>query len=237
MSTATVTNEQLAEDKPTQLNSLGQALAVFYRHASPILITITLVSVTSLKIWWGSWSLWDLAAVGLVAAWWPLQEWLAHVFILHMKPRQVMGKDFDLYVSYAHRLHHSKPWVVEHVFVPTRVILAMMLVVLPTILAVGSLVIPFGVVLSGVMAYSVFALIYEWTHFLIHTGYKPKTNLFRVMWRNHRLHHFKNENYWFCVSMLQADYLLRTAPDPSSVAKSDTCRTLGEAYEREVAKG
>jgi len=45
--------------------------------------------------------------------------------------------------------------------------------------------------------------------------------------RNHRLHHFKNEHYWYGVSMLAADRPLRTAPDPESVERSETARTLG----------
>ena len=163
-----------------------------------------------------------------------MQEWLAHVFILHLKPRKILGRKFDLYVSYAHRLHHREPWAVEHVFVPTRVVLVMMLIVLPSITAMLALVLPFGVILSGLATYTVFSVGYEWTHFLIHTGYKPRTRLFRKVWRNHRLHHFKNENYWFCVSMLRADYFMKTAPEPNLVEKSDTCRTLGEEFEREA---
>ncbi len=231
---ATITPEQLAEDKPTPLKSIPEALSVFYRHASPWLITATMVGAVSTKIWWGQWSWWDLVAVAAVWAWWPMQEWLAHVFILHLKPKKVLGKTFDLYVSYAHRLHHREPWVVEHVFVPTRVVVAMMFIVLPALVAMLSLALPFGVVVSGLAAYTVFSIGYEWTHFLIHTGYKPKTKLFRKVWRNHRLHHFKNENYWFCVSMIRADYLLKTAPEPDTVEKSETCRTLGTEFEKEA---
>ncbi len=41
---------------------------------------------------------------------------------------------------------------------------------------------------------------YEWTHYLIHTDYKPKTRVYRAIWRNHRNHHYKNEHYWFTVT-------------------------------------
>ena len=33
----------------------------------------------------------------------------------------------------------------------------------------------------------------EWTHYLIHGDYKPKNGLYRAIWRDHRLHHYKNE--------------------------------------------
>ena len=42
--------------------------------------------------------------------------------------------------------------------------------------------------------------------------------------------HFKNENYWFGVTRLRGDRLLRTGPDPATVELSPTCRELfGEA--------
>ena len=36
--------------------------------------------------------------------------------------------------------------------------------------------------------------VYEWIHFLIHTAYRPRTSVYKAIWRNHRLHHFKNEH-------------------------------------------
>ena len=68
---------------------------------------------------------------------------------------------------------------------------------------------------------------YEWSHFLIHTPYVPKTRWYRTIWRNHRLHHFKHEGYWMGVSSNLGDRLLGTNPDQRSIAKSPTARTLG----------
>jgi sterol desaturase/sphingolipid hydroxylase (fatty acid hydroxylase superfamily) len=68
---------------------------------------------------------------------------------------------------------------------------------------------------------------YEWTHYLIHSDYKPKTRLYRAIWRNHRNHHYKNEHYWFTVtSSGTADRVLRTYPDPSTVENSPTAKDL-----------
>ncbi|MFU8803704.1 MAG: sterol desaturase family protein [Bradymonadaceae bacterium] len=71
------------------------------------------------------------------------------------------------------------------------------------------------------------SLIYEWTHFLVHTNDRPKTAFYRRLWQSHRLHHFKNENYRYGVSMLSGDRLLGTQPDHHEVETSPTCRTLG----------
>ena len=47
------------------------------------------------------------------------------------------------------------------------------------------------------------------------------------MWRNHRLHHYKNEHYWFTVTTAgTADRLFGTFPDPAGVPKSPTARAL-----------
>ena len=50
--------------------------------------------------------------------------------------------------------------------------------------------------------------------------------LFRAIWRAHRLHHFKNEEYWFGVTNPAADMVLRTYPDPGTVPTSPTARDL-----------
>lgn len=69
-------------------------------------------------------------------------------------------------------------------------------------------------------------LAYEWTHYLIHSDYKPKTALYRAIWRNHRHHHFKNEHYWFTVtSSGTADRVLGTYRS-NRVQNSPTAKNL-----------
>ena len=68
---------------------------------------------------------------------------------------------------------------------------------------------------------------YEWTHFLIHSSYRPRHRVYRSMWRAHRLHHFRNENYWFGVTMHLGDRVLGTFPARDEVPVSQTSRTLG----------
>jgi hypothetical protein len=55
----------------------------------------------------------------------------------------------------------------------------------------------------------------------------PKTRWYRSIWRNHRLHHFKHEGYWMGITSRTGDRVLGTDPDPRSVPKSPTARTLG----------
>ena len=78
---------------------------------------------------------------------------------------------------------------------------------------------------AGVIALCL-VLVYEWTHFLIHSPYRPQSTVYRYIWRAHRLHHFKNENYWFGVTVHLADHVLGTFPDKSEVPTSPTCRNM-----------
>jgi sterol desaturase/sphingolipid hydroxylase (fatty acid hydroxylase superfamily) len=81
--------------------------------------------------------------------------------------------------------------------------------------------------LTGITFAYLGLLRYEWSHFLIHSPYVPRTRWYRTIWRNHRLHHFKHEGYWMGVSSNLGDRLLGTNPDQRSVPKSPTARTLG----------
>ena len=70
-------------------------------------------------------------------------------------------------------------------------------------------------------------LAYEWTHYVIHSDYKPRTRAYKAIWRNHRLHHYKSEHYWFSVTTSgTSDRLFGTHPDPATVSTSPTAKDL-----------
>ena len=110
------------------------------------------------------------------------------------------------------------------IFIPWQTLL----IVIPVLTAVALLAFPrVELGLTFLTCISVLGLGYEWTHFLIHSDYKPKTALYRSVWRNHRNHHFKNEHYWFTVTTAgTADRVLGTYPDPKSVETSPTAKNL-----------
>jgi len=75
------------------------------------------------------------------------------------------------------------------------------------------------------LSVTVLGLGYEWTHYLVHSDYRPRSRAYRAVWRNHRLHHYKNEHYWFTVTTAAtADRVLGTYPDPAEVGTSPTVR-------------
>ena len=68
---------------------------------------------------------------------------------------------------------------------------------------------------------------YEWVHYLVHSDYRPRSKAFRAVWRNHRLHHYKNEHYWFTVTTSgTADRLFGTYPDSGEVRPRRPCAQL-----------
>ena len=44
----------------------------------------------------------------------------------------------------------------------------------------------------------------------------PRTALYQRLWRNHRLHHFKNEHYWMGVTMTGGEYKSSASANPAS---------------------
>jgi len=202
---------------------LRPALAVFFRHASPRVLCALVVAAVGVRVMLGGWSLWDLAIpIGLVA-FWPLQEWLIHVFILHYQPLTLLGRKLDFKVPILHRAHHRDPWRLDLVFIPIHVFAFVPLLVGGVVLLGASQA---QLAATGVAAYFALSLHYEWVHFMIHTLYRPRLGYYQRLARNHLLHHFRNEHYWYGVTMLQADGWLGTAPEPNAVPKSTTCLSL-----------
>lgn len=195
---------------------------VFFRHASPRILVVLAVSLISLRAWHSPIAWPDLAIVGALLLAWPAVEWLIHVFLLHFRPLHLGGRIWDPKVSQAHRAHHEEPWQADLIFVPIHTYLFSLPLI--ALLWLGPLPLTYG--LTGLAATSLLALHYEWVHHLLHTRYVPKTKMYKAMWKHHRLHHMKNEQYWFGVTTRIADKILVTDGEPDRIPTSETCRSL-----------
>jgi len=209
-----------AADSP---DTLGKALPIFVAHGSPRILIVAVVLAIAYRLTLGNWSLWDIAPlVGLLLVW-PLQEWLIHVFILHYRPVRFAGREWDFRVPRKHREHHSDPWNYQILFIPMQSFLYS----IPILIGLWYLVTPSPeLAWTGIAIHFTLALHYEWIHYLVHTRVRPKTKFYQHLWDNHRLHHFKNERYWFGVTRTEGDWLLGTAPNQREVETSATCRNL-----------
>ncbi len=206
--------------------NLREALPVFLSHASPRLLLCAFAAAALGRVWLGGWSRWDLVPPAVIALVWPLQEWLIHVFILHAKPKRIGRFTIDGRVPRKHRAHHRDPWNYALLFIPFH----SFGYALPLLAALCYAITPGPrLALTAIASYLLLAIHYEAVHFLIHTRVAPRGAYYRGLWRNHRLHHFKNEHHWFGVTRLEADRLLGTAPAAAGVPASATARTLGIA--------
>lgn len=207
--------------------TLADAGLEFLRHPTPWMLGATLLCAASARVAAGDWQLTDAAVPLVMLAVFPFAEWVIHVLILHWRPRRIAGRTVDPLLSRKHRAHHVEPRDVALVFIPWQSLLW----VLPLAVAIALLAFPsLGRGLTFLAFLALLGLGYEWCHYLIHTDYRPKTAVYRSVWRNHRQHHFKNEHYWFTVtSSGTADRLLGTYPDPTAVDTSPTARNLHAA--------
>jgi hypothetical protein len=208
----------------TGVPSLGESARVFVRYPSVRLLAPLVAATWALRLWLGGWHWTDALPPLVILALEPFTEWVVHVSLLHWRPRRVWRWTLDPLAARKHRAHHADPRDLGLVFVPMPVLVVSVV----TGAVLYALVLPTArlAVTTAASAYTML-FAYEWTHYLIHTSYRPKTRAYRYVWRAHRLHHFRNERYWFGVTMHLADHVLGTFPEKDAVPVSPTARTLG----------
>lgn len=207
--------------------TLRAAGAEFWRHPSPWLLAVALTAAVIARALVGGWGVGDALLPFVMLALFPFLEWVIHVTILHWRPRRVAGMTIDSQLARKHREHHVEPRAVDLVFIPFQ----SLVVVLVAVAALALWAFPrIGMGLTFLVVILALGLAYEWTHYLIHSDYKPKTGLYKSIWRDHRLHHYKNERYWFGVTTSgTSDRVLGTYPDPATVETSATAKNLHAA--------
>jgi hypothetical protein len=197
----------------------------FLRRRSPWLIIAAIAAAVGVRASLGELGWADAVAVAGMLVVYPFGEWAIHVYLLHMKRWSTIA-------SRAHRVHHKVPNDLDQLLLSPWQVVGL-LTVAAEVVALGGLIawlvtgtVFWGPLVSALATAYVLILGYEWVHFLIHTAYVPKHAAYRTVWRNHRLHHFKNENFWHGVTNNLSDRVLGTNPDQRQVERSETARTL-----------
>jgi hypothetical protein len=217
-----------------EIKTLGGAAREFAKRHSPWMIGAAILILVGVRVWIDEPLTWrDAAAVAAMAVIYPFGEWAIHVYLLHAKPIAFRGRRFELPTTRDHRYHHRHPNNLFTLLLSPKELGELLLLAVPFVVVVlGALVglvagtVPVGPLVSAAIAGYVLVGVYEWTHYLIHTAYRPRSRAYRRIWRNHRLHHFKNEHYWHGITNTVADRVLGTDPDQREVPRSATARTL-----------
>ena len=160
-----------------------RAAAREFAHRRSIWIILAVIALTAaIRVAIGDWSWRDGAAVATMLVVYPFGEWAIHVYVLHMKPFTFRGKRVDPPAAKGHRAHHRKPNDLWVLLLEGPELVQLLLVAVPlTIAVVAAPVwllagpIPVGVLVTAVLTDYVLIGAYEWTHFLIHTAYRPRS--------------------------------------------------------------
>jgi sterol desaturase/sphingolipid hydroxylase (fatty acid hydroxylase superfamily) len=134
-------------------------------------------------------------------AFWSLFEYIAHRFIFHWVSENPRIKKFAYIL---HGNHHHYPRDRQRLFMPP----------VPSILIAAVL---FGLMylIMGQNVYMFFPgfifgyLMYGTMHYAIH-AWNPPFKWMKGLWRNHHLHHYKNEHNGFGVSSTLWDHVFGT---------------------------
>lgn len=135
---------------------------------------------------------------------WSLFEYLAHRYVFHFLSESDMGRRI---VYVLHGNHHQYPRDKQRLFMPP----------VPSVLIAGILFSVFKLSM-GNSAFVFFPgflsgyLIYGSMHYAIH-AWNPPFKWMKPLWRNHHLHHYKDEAKGFGVSSTFWDHIFGTMFD------------------------
>lgn len=222
-----------AVDRPAARGlPLREAARAWLSHRSPRLLVSALAVSVALRLAAGGWRARDAVVAGAFVVAQPFTEWLVHVYVLHFRPRRVGGRLVDPYAARSHRAHHQDPRNPRWIFIDVRALYASFAVAAVLWVLAFTVRPSFG---TAVVSSLALTAAYEWTHFLVHSDYRPRSRWYRGIWRAHRLHHYRNENYWYGVTAHLGDRVLGTYPAKDAVPLSPTATSLAHLADAAVA--
>jgi hypothetical protein len=210
----------------SDVKTIGAAWREFRAKRAPWVIALGIVLAAAGRLALGDLTWRDLVAAAFLLVVSPFGEWAIHVHLLHLKPFRVRGRRVELATARSHRQHHENPTRLDLINFAVPEALAILLLAVPLAALPIWLALGLGPFVTALLTGYALVLVYEWTHFLIHTAVRPRSRYYHSIWRTHRLHHFKNEHYWHGITNTVSDRVLGTFPDQRTVPRSRTARTL-----------
>lgn len=130
-----------------------------------------------------------------------LVEYLVHRYVFHMRTYNQWREKFQYTV---HGVHHEFPKDKDRLAMPPLLSVTISTILLLIFrLILGDLTFAF---LPGFLVGYAF---YLSVHYIVHI-YQPPKNIFKVLWINHAVHHYKHGEYVFGVSSPLWDYVFGT---------------------------
>lgn len=153
---------------------------------------------------------------------WTLFEYIMHRFIFHMVTEDPKMRRF---VYVLHGNHHEYPRDKQRLFMPP----------VPSLI-ISSILFSLQYLLIGKAAFMFFPgfilgyLVYGSMHYAIH-AWNPPFKFMKPLWRNHHLHHYKNDDKGFGVSTAFWDRVFGTFFDLDK-EKEDKEKTKSLMFDR-----
>lgn len=138
------------------------------------------------------------------AFFWSLFEYVAHRFLFHWDPKTDRAKKI---VYVLHGNHHHFPRDRQRLFMPP----VPSLIIATTLFSIMWLIMG-SFALAFFPGFLIGYLMYGTMHYAIH-AWNPPFRWMKPLWRNHHLHHYKNEHNGYGVSSTLWDHVFGTMFD------------------------
>lgn len=130
-----------------------------------------------------------------------LMEYTAHRFLFHMKLNKKWKKTIQYHM---HGVHHEFPKDKDRLAMPP---------LLSILIAISLFILFYSLMNTKVFGFLPGVMTgyagYLFVHFIVH-AYAPPKNIFKKLWINHAIHHYKDDTIIFGVSSPLWDYVFGT---------------------------
>lgn len=202
----------------------------FIRHGSPRLLLTAAAASVVVRVGLGDLQRSDVLVIVVTVVLIGPFEWIVHRHLLHAPSRSFRARRLGTGTGHAehHRDPHDLGWLLltwqDAAIFACGIGLLTASWSAPIGGAFGSS--PQRAALSAWSVGLIALAHYEWTHLLVHTRYRCRSRYYRELARHHRLHHYRNEDYWLGVTTTWADRVAGTMPERGDVSPSPTTRSV-----------